>query len=324
MGLEALYKERGSKVPMQKHTLESAINEKFKGILPDETIRNLLIDVDTNISLKDVILSDENKEKIRQLLVENNNRSSLLKYGLHPMNRILTYGASGCGKTFMGKALSNELGYTMLYVDISQCIASGKVAQNLSDVFKLAAVGHCLIFLDECDSIAWNRDASENAESGDVRRATNSLFQLLDQLTPDSIILCATNMLNRLDPAFERRFDLKMEFRKPNMGLMEVIKKFKKPGFMCITDVSQDDIDIVQNRLTTHTKLSYYELQCIVERAMKKGIITKTTVTKNNKTCPAFKLSWILDDLKVTLRIKRRFGTHLEEEENVPVPSVEG
>ena len=315
MGLESLYLDKKPKQTKKSSIASVLSSDKFKGVLPEDDIRSLLMDVDTNISLDRVILSDENKAKLKQFISENAHRKELLKYGLRPTNRILCYGASGCGKTFMGKALSNTLGYTMLYVDIAESLSQGKVAINLSNIFKLANVGGCMIFLDECDSIGWNRDA-KNAESGDLRRATNSLFQLMDQLNPDSMIIAATNMLNRLDPAFERRFDIKMEFRRPSLDLIKSIQHFKKPEFGIIYDVDDDTLGVIKNRLKNYSKLSYYEIEGMTERAMKKAIITHTTVrTKDNKEIYALRLSWIIDEIQTTLKIKKRFHTDIDVEE---------
>ena len=110
----------------------------------------LLMPVDTNIRIKDVILSDDNREKLKNFLKETEYRDRLIEYGLEPMNRLLFYGASGTGKTFLSKAISNHLGYTMLYVDIAKSLTDGNVAKNISDIFKLGNyLGHCVIFFDD-------------------------------------------------------------------------------------------------------------------------------------------------------------------------------
>lgn len=283
---------------LRSNSIERIISSgKYSGILPDDRIRGLIMNVNTDISLDKVILTDENKALLNEFLTEHAAREKLKHYGLTPMNRILCYGASGCGKTFMGKALSNYLHYDMLYVDITTSLAKGNVAENLSDIFKLASVGGCIVFLDECDSIAWNRDSS-NAERGDIRRATNSLFQYIDQMTPDSILLCATNMLQRLDPAFERRFNIKMQFLRPQLDFMEAIHKFLHEEFTLAYDVSEVELGIVRNRLKDYTKLSYYELQDLTERGMKKAVISGTTTVK---------LSWIVKDIEGILRLRKRF-----------------
>ena len=110
---------------------------------------NLLMPVDTNISFDDVILSEENRYKYKQIIKEQTYADKLKQYRLEPINRIFLYGASGTGKTFSLKALANTIHYTMLYVDISS-LSEGNIAKNVSDIFKLANyIGHCIIFFDE-------------------------------------------------------------------------------------------------------------------------------------------------------------------------------
>lgn len=247
---------------------------QLSGELTKEEIYNsLFMQVDTNIKLSSVILSNVNKDKIRQFVLELNNRDRLAKFDLKPMNRLLFYGDSGCGKTFLGKALSNHLNYKMLYVDIARALSQGNVAMNISNVFEIAHSGpNYEIFLDECDSIAWNRDA-KNAEGGEIRRATNSLFQHMDQMRSDTIVICATNMLHRLDPAFERRFNMKLEFKRPEEQVKEIIKKFLKPKFELIED-KQDPIT------ERRAKMSYYELEDVANRVMKQAVLNNTTKIK--------------------------------------------
>lgn len=267
----------------------------------EQRVKPLLMRVDTNIKFESVILSQENKEKISQFVTENKNYNKLVKFGLQPMNRLLFYGDSGTGKTFLGKALSNHLQYRMLYIDIAQSLSTGDVAENLHTVFEYANLKEeCLIFLDECDSVAWNRDA-KSAEGGLIRRATNSLFQLMDQMKPNVVIICATNLLHRLDPAFERRFNMKLEFRRPKIDLIPNIEHFLFKGFRLVKDV---DDPIVEKRASG--RLSYYEIQGMTERAMKKAVLSDTMDVK---------LSDIYTELAGVLRIKRKFRT---DESDVP------
>lgn len=267
-----------------------------------DKLDNLLMKVDTDIKIESVILSEENKEKIAEFIRETAAREKLLSYGLQPMNRLLFYGASGCGKTFLAKALSNHLNYRMLYVDIAKSLSDGSVAKNISDIFELGnELGNCLIFLDECDSIAWNRD-SNSPDSGTIRRATNSLFQHLDQMNKTNIFVSATNMLHRLDPAFERRFNLKLEFRRPSMSIVEVVKKFLYEDFILIDDANETVKKVVNSR----NRLSFYELEDIVLRNMKKAVLNDTVQVKTSD---------IYTDIAIAQRIKIRFKTNIDDPE---------
>lgn len=266
----------------------------------------LLMPVDTDIRLQSVILSQENKDKIQTFIEENTHRKQIMEYGLHPMNRILMYGASGTGKTYLSKALCNHLGYTMMYVDIADSLAKGNVADNISHIFEVANyLKRCMIFLDECDSVAWSRDA-KSTDGGDIRRATNSIFQQLDQMSPDNIFVSATNMLHRIDPAFERRFDLKMQFKRPDTDLFETVRHFILPKFKLSDDADKTLYEILQRRVKQNTKLSYYEIQCIVERAMKKAIINNTNIVKTSD---------IYADFQRTMGIKIELGVDLYDED---------
>lgn len=242
--------------------------EKYRN---DPIYKNLLMPVDTNISISSVILSDVNKDKIRRFTKEIRMKDILKQNGLHATNRILMYGDSGTGKTYLTKALSNYLGYTMLYVDIGAALNSGNIAQNLTLIFRLGnELKNCIIFLDECDSIGWNREGTSR-ESGEVRRATNNLFQLIDQMDESNVLVGCTNMIRMLDPAFVRRFELKMEFFRPTGSLQSSITRFlfTDKGFTLKHDFDENRRRIVENRV----QVSYYEIQSVVERAMKETII---------------------------------------------------
>ena len=289
--------------------IEQVLQKRGKlGIFSESEIQEfdeLIMPVDTNININSVILSDENKEKIQDFLKEQKYKEKLVRHKLYPMNRILMYGASGTGKTYLTKALSNYMGYTMLYVDIAKSLSEGTVARNISNIFKLAnALENCVVFFDEADSIAWNRDSS-TPDSGVLRRATNSLFQQLDQMSYNNVFVSATNLLFRIDPAFERRFDIKMEFRRPK-NIEDAIQKFLFKEFSLLDDVHEDRKSIIIKRAEASPKLSYYEIQCIVERAMKKAIMNNTMNVMS---------SWIYDDIARTERIKMYFKTDKDDDE---------
>jgi hypothetical protein len=94
---------------------------------------------------------------------------------------------------------------------------------------------------------------------------------------------------------------MKFEFRRPDKDIKEIIYKFLFDDFLLDEDVSERDYQAVQKRST----LSYYEYQIIVERNMKKAVISDNF---------AIKLSDILNDISITIGSKRRFGTDVDDE----------
>ena len=256
---------------------------------------NVIMPVNTNISLDKVILSPENREKVNNFIKEISYREQLIEFGLEPQNRLLLYGASGTGKTFMSKALAHELNYTMLYVDIAKALSEGDVAERIADIFKLGNyIETAIIFLDECDSVAWNRDGA-STDGGTIRRATNSIFQGLDQMNSKCIFISATNMLHRLDPAFERRFNMKMIFKRPELDMDEAIKHFIYPKFIINDDVVETVREIVKRRAKQNAKLSYYEIEEVVKKAMKRSVLNDTNIVNTSE---------IYDDIAANMRFR--------------------
>lgn len=242
-------------------------------------ISDLTMKVDTGIRLKDVILSKENEAKIKSIIGEVRNAETFKKYGLTPTNKVIMYGASGTGKTYLTKALCNHIAYRMVYVDISS-LAGGEVVQNIKEVFNATnEIGHCVVFFDECDSIAWSRD-SIAVGSQQLRLSMNTLFQCMDQMNNDNLFIAATNMFHRIDNAFARRFDVKMEFEPPQEKIENVAERFMPHGMSLEADTNSEYMYLVNKQCIGNIDFSYYQLKKCVERAAKDSLIKGETTIK--------------------------------------------
>lgn len=261
-------------------TLFSTLDEKMQNTY----LRYCLTDDLEGLTMDSVILSDENRQKINEFLIETEYKEKFIKYGLKPVNRIICYGASGTGKTFMTKCLAANFGYELLAIDIANAITTGVAATALEDVFELGNhIGHAIIFLDECDAIARNRANDRLQEDANVRRANNALFQQLDRMNPECVFVSATNLYKELDPAYVRRFNVKMRFDIPPLdNLEETINKFKHPDFTIKEDFDKDIKNILLYHAEGYTALSYYEIETWVQRAEKIAIINDSTEIKES------------------------------------------
>lgn len=246
--------------------------------LPEE-LQNIyhayVMRVDSNINIDSVILSDDNKNKLNGFLEEVRYKDKFATLGLSYINRLLFYGASGTGKTFLTKALSNHLGYHMLYIDIQKALTQGNPAGAISDMFKLAnALGNCILFLDECDAISWDRSETDSSDST-MRRANNALFQQLDQMNPACVFVSATNLYDHIDPAFKRRFNLEFKFDRPDLTKIEesINSMIVKSYFNIVDDMNPYIKDLIIEQARNWTALSYDGVRTWVERAEKKTIM---------------------------------------------------
>lgn len=233
------------------------------------------IPVADKVVLDNVILSEENSKKLKEFLLEYSNRYKFKNFGMTTMNKLLFYGATGTGKTYLAKAISNHFSLPMLQIDVSK-LPESNLALALTEIFQLSRVlGSAVVFLDECDSICWARDDVNNQDSASVRRANNTLFQLLNELDADSIFISATNLYDNLDVAFVRRFDLKFRFIAPTIDRFdEAVEKFvDKSRFKYISDMDENVKEIVNYQVQRSLNLSYAQIKGWIQQIEKSALI---------------------------------------------------
>lgn len=235
-----------------------------------ETYTKYCMRVKGGVMPDDVILSDENRRKCGDFMEERLNADRLRESGFEPWCRILMYGAPGTGKTYLSQAIAGRLGMPMLHVDISQ-LAAERVAAAIADIFDLAdEMGGALIFLDECDSICWARDDADNGDSAAIRRAVNVLFQQLDRMDSRHIFISATNLYDKLDPAFTRRFNVLMKFIRPDVAdFGKAVERFIDPGFEYLRDMEPAIRNVVNEQARYYRSMSYFQIKDWVHRAEK-------------------------------------------------------
>lgn len=296
-----------------KDKLLPKINPLTKDDLTNDE-KELLLDTNENLRVSDVILSNINKKRVNDFLREREYAKELIAADLCPINRLLMYGASGTGKTMLTTALANEIGFNMLSVDIAGSLSRGNAAENIKRVFDIAKRHpYCMIYLDECDSVAWNRSDDSRGEDPAMRRALTSIFQCMDRMNNETTVICAsTNLLVNCDPAFERRWNMKLEFRRPKFSLKDDIRRFasKYKGFKLVDDVDKTFEEVVQRR----TSMSYYELEMLVNNGLKRAVMDGTYKVS---------LKSIFEEIAIHMRVKFDLGTD-KEEESVYTSSLAG
>ena len=124
-------------------------------------------------------------------------------------------GEPGTGKTLAAEVIANELGLPMLRVDLARVVSKwiGETEKNLDHVFDEARDSHAVLFFDEAEALFGAR--------GDVRHGTDRYANLevsyLLQRFEDhgGVVILATNLRDKIDPAFMRRFHAVVGFPAP-------------------------------------------------------------------------------------------------------------
>lgn len=176
-----------------------------------------LLHIDTQYhNFDDLIVADDVREKLTNIVLENKFAKQLLASGFKPEKKILFYGPPGTGKTLSARILSNEIGYPFAYVNFDSVISSllGQTATNLRKIFDFIDAGKFVVLFDEFDMVGKKRD--DPHEHGEIKRVVNNFMQMLDRYDGASIILAATNHQHLLDKAIWRRFDDIIYFDLPD------------------------------------------------------------------------------------------------------------
>jgi SpoVK/Ycf46/Vps4 family AAA+-type ATPase len=190
------------------------------------------VDVDSRLQLLRVesgepeqqpILSSENERLLTQVLSERRNFSSLVELGLQPSKSILLTGPPGVGKTLAAKWIAHQLGRPLLILDLAAVMSSflGRTGNNIRYVLDYAKNTECVLLLDELDAIAKRRD--DASEIGELKRLVTVLLQEIDDWPSTGLLVAATNHPDLLDPAVWRRFEVVLDFEKPDRQRIEVL-----------------------------------------------------------------------------------------------------
>lgn len=125
-----------------------------------------------------------------------------------PRLSILLSGPSGCGKSEFVKYLGERTDKEVVVVTASDVLRAlvGETEQRIADVFREAAEKNAILFLDEVDSLLYDR---KNAHYGWERVQTNELLIQMERFT--GVLVCATNLVEQLDSAVMRRFTFKVQ-----------------------------------------------------------------------------------------------------------------
>ena len=147
--------------------------------------------------------------------------------------QILLYGPPGTGKTFIVKCLAGHLGCHIAVVQTKDILANlvGDAEKNMSAVFEEARkYKKCIIFFDEIDAIAANRDDDESRHTKGV---LTTMLTYMDGFTDGvkdgqlRIIIAATNRPWILDSAIKRggRFETQIYVPLPDTEAREQLVK---------------------------------------------------------------------------------------------------
>lgn len=123
--------------------------------------------------------------------------------------RLCLYGPPGTGKTAYGRWLAEQLGIPLLVKRASDLMSMwlGGSEKNIAGAFRQAEQDGALLLIDEIDSFLQDRRGAQ--QSWEFSQVNEMLTQMESFA---GVFIASTNLMEGLDQAALRRFDLKVKF----------------------------------------------------------------------------------------------------------------
>ncbi|QCD45586.1 ATP-binding protein [Campylobacter mucosalis] len=210
---------------MHSQSTKSDSRLKLESIVKEQEIFEL-IEPKTNIN--DVVLNENTKELLSQILkqVDKKVLSRLNSWGIKSRKgidaKIIFYGEPGTGKTMSALSLAKSLKKQVLSFDCSKILSKyvGESEQNVRKIFDSykeickKSKTEPVLLLNEADQFLSTRIEGGSGAEKMHNQMQNIFLEQIERF--EGVLIATTNFLQSLDSAFSRRFDYKIEFKKPD------------------------------------------------------------------------------------------------------------
>ena len=182
-------------------------------------------------TLDDVVLHPKTRETLQNVVkqVDKEVFKKLREWGIKDKRkgidaRIIFYGAAGTGKTMTAMSLAKTLKRPILSFDCSKILSMyvGESEKNVRKIFDTyydlthKTKSEPILLLNEADQFLGSRSQGVTTSSDQMHNQMQNIF--LEQIeTFQGLLVATTNLLENIDPAFSRRFNYKIEFKKPSL-----------------------------------------------------------------------------------------------------------
>lgn len=163
----------------------------------------------------ELVVPDELQNRLRRIVLEYRRKYELERHGLKHRRRILLAGPPGTGKTMTASAIAHELRLPLYIVLTEQIVTkhTGESGAELRQVFDKIRDDRGIYFFDEFEAIG--DDGGGDDSAGERRRLLNLFLEFAEQDLSDSIIIAATDKVDRLNRALFFRFDDVLYYQLP-------------------------------------------------------------------------------------------------------------
>ncbi|EJQ9458478.1 ATP-binding protein [Campylobacter jejuni] len=209
---------------------------KIESVLKDQDIFEL---IELSADINDIIMPENTKELLENILKQQDKKvlERLHSWGIKSNKnieaKIIFYGPAGTGKTMSALAMAKSMKKPVLSFDCSKILSKwvGESEQNVRKIFDTYKniVQTCkqspILLLNEADQFLSTRVDGSSGSDKMHNQMQNIFLEQIERFS--GVIIATTNFLESLDSAFSRRFDYKIEFKKPDFkDRLKIWEKF--------------------------------------------------------------------------------------------------
>ncbi|PJP92628.1 AAA family ATPase [Campylobacter jejuni subsp. jejuni] len=255
---------------------------KIESVLKDQDIFEL---IEPSTDINDIIMPENTKELLENILKQQDKKvlERLHSWGIKSNKnieaKIIFYGPAGTGKTMSALAMAKSMKKSVLSFDCSKILSKwvGESEQNVRKIFDTYKniVQTCkqspILLFNEADQFLSTRVDGSSGSDKMHNQMQNIFLEQIERFS--GVIIATTNFLESLDSAFSRRFDYKIEFKKPDFkDRLKIWEKFlpKKALF-------EKDFDI---NILSNYELSGAQILMVVKNTALKVAVSKDGVFK--------------------------------------------
>ncbi|HEC1753233.1 TPA: ATP-binding protein [Campylobacter lari] len=198
---------------------------KLQNLVKEQDIFEL---IEPNINIDDVIMPQSTKDLLESILKQQDKKvlERLNKWGIKTNKnieaKIIFYGPAGTGKTMSALSMAKAMKKSILSFDCSKILSKyvGESEQNVRKIFDTykelcqTSKQSPILLLNEADQFLSTRVESSGGADKMHNQMQNIFLEQIERFS--GVIIATTNFLESLDVAFSRRFEYKIEFKKPN------------------------------------------------------------------------------------------------------------
>jgi len=199
---------------------------KLNALIEEQDVFEL---IEPTTSLEDVVLNPETQKTLQNLLkqVDKDVVAKLVQWGIKDKKsgidaRIIFYGAPGTGKTLTAHSLAKSLKKQILSFDCSKILSMyvGESEKNVRKIFDTyydlakKTKSEPILLLNEADQFLSSRSSGGSSADQMHNQMQNIFLEQIENFK--GILIATTNLLENIDKAFSRRFNYKIEFKRPN------------------------------------------------------------------------------------------------------------